>query len=124
MAVGDRVVVGDGQTWSNEITIPVYEPRWLPNGHLDLDHSGAAQIVRLGGAKGGFTGTIEGPSIRVHRNQLLGETSTATMGGVDLVHLFPVMFDVYQRVAWVPAHHMRIVAGGTGLNLSDRPSGG
>lgn len=111
MAQGDRVRVGDGSTWDNSVVVSVYSPRWEPNGDLALDHFGAAQIMRLGGVKGGTTGVIAGPSIRVHRTQLIGEANTPNMGGLDLVHLFPVQLDHYMQVGWLPTHHIRVIGG-------------
>lgn len=111
MAVGDRVVVGNGSIWDNSVTVSAYEPLWDPAGDLRLDHFGAATIQRLGGVKGGTTGTIAGPSIRVHRTQLFGEENVPTMGGLDLVHLFPVQLDQYMRLGWFPANHIRVVGG-------------
>lgn len=119
MSVGDRVVIGNGAIWSDEVTVSVYEPRWQPDGNLYLDHFGAAQTIRLGGVKGGTLGTIAGPSIRVHRTQLYGEEHVPTMGGTDLIHLFPVQLDVYQKMGWVPSHHIRVVGGGHALDMNN-----
>jgi hypothetical protein len=111
MAKGDRVRIGDGSTWDESVVVSVYEPRWQPDGSLYLDHFGAAQVVRLGGVKGGTFGTIAGPSIKVHRTQLFGEQNVPTMGGMDLVHVFPIQLDHYQRLGWLPTHHIRVVGG-------------
>ena len=116
MAQGDRVLIGDGSTWDDSITVSVYEPRWQPDGSLYLDHFGAAQVVRLGGVKGGTHGTIAGASVRVHRTQLFGEQNVPTMGGMDLVHMFPIQLDHYMRIGWLPAHHIRVVGGGFGMD--------
>lgn len=111
MAQGDRVRIGDGSTWDDSVVVSVYSPRWEANGDLALDHFGAAQIARLGGVKGGTTGVIAGPSIRVHRTQLIGETNTPNIGGLDLVHLFPIQLDHYMQVGWLPTHHIRVISG-------------
>lgn len=118
MANGDRVLIGDGSTWDNSITVSVYEPRWTSDGELYLDHFGAAQIVRLGGVKGGTHGVIAGPSIRVHRTQLFGENNVPMMGGTDLVHVFPIQLDYYQKIGWLPANHIRVVGGGQGMDMN------
>lgn len=118
MAKGDRVRIGDGSIWDESVVVSVYEPRWQPDGTLYLDHFGAAQVVRLGGVKGGTMGTIAGPSIKVHRGQLFGEQNVPVMGGADTVHVFPIQLDHYQRVGWVPAHHIRVVGGGVGLDMN------
>lgn len=117
MAQGDRVRIGDGSSWDDSVTVSVYEPRWQPDGELYLDHFGAAQLQRLGGVKGGSLGTIAGPSVRVHRTQLFGEQNVPVMGGMDLVHVFPVQLDYYQRIGWIPAHHIRVVGGGHGMDM-------
>jgi hypothetical protein len=62
--------------------------------------------------KGGTTGVIAGPSIKVHRTQLFGEPNTPTLGGLDLVHMFPIQLDHYMQVGWLPAHHIRVIGGG------------
>jgi len=111
MAVGDRIVVGDGSTWDNTVIVSVYEPLLDSNGELRLDHFQAAMIRRLGGVKGGSTGNIAGPSILVHRTQLFGEENIPTLGGLDLVHLFPIQLDQYMRLGWLPANHIRVVGG-------------
>lgn len=111
MAQGDRVRIGDGSTWDDSIVVSVYAPNWNPHGELSLDHFGAAQITRLGGVKGGTTGVIAGPSIKVHRTQLIGEANVPNMGGLDLIHLFPVQLDHYMQIGWVPTHHIRVIGG-------------
>lgn len=111
MAQGDRVRVGDGSTWDDSVIVSVYNPRSEANGDLVMDHFGAAMVMRLGGVKGGTTGVIAGPSIKVHRTQLIGEQNVPNMGGVDLVHLFPVQLDHYMQVGWLPTHHIRVIGG-------------
>jgi len=111
MAQGDRVKIGNGVIWDDSVTVSVYQPRWQPDGSLTVDHFGAAQIVRLGGVKGGTTGIIAGGSIKVHRTQLFGEENVPTMGGLDFVHLFPIQLDHYMQVGWLPTNHIRVVGG-------------
>jgi hypothetical protein len=113
MAIGDRIRIGNGSIWDDSVTVPVYSPRWEANGTLNIDHFGACATIRLGGVKGGTTGTINGPPIRVHRTQLLEDKTTAPIGGVDLIDLFPIQLDHYMQVGWIPVHHLRIISGGT-----------
>lgn len=119
MAQGDRVVIGNGSIWDDSVVVSVYQPKLQSEGELFLDPQGSAYIVRLGGVKGGTLGTIAGASIRVHRSQLFGESVTASLGGSDLVHVFPIQLDYYQTMGWIPAHHIRVVAGGVGLNIGE-----
>lgn len=111
MAIGDRVVVGDGYTWTGEVTVVVYGPVMDAQGNIQNDYYGAATLQRLGGVKGGSTGTIAGQPLKVHRIQLVGEQNVPSIGGVELVNVFPVKFDYYQRTAFVPASHVRILGG-------------
>lgn len=115
MAVGDRVIIGDGTTWNSSVTVRCYEPIVDSAGNLDLDTYGAAKIIKLGGVKGGTTGVMLGQPVRIHRLQLVGEENIPNIGGIDFVNLFPVQFDYYQRVGWVPSHHIKIFEGGLPL---------
>jgi hypothetical protein len=119
MAIGDRVKIGDGSTWDDSVTVAVYEPITRGDGYYVIESSGGVQLQRLGGVKGGTLGTVAGPSIQANRLSLLGEERTPTMGGNDLVHLLPIRFDYYQRVAFIPTKNLRIIGGGHGMNMSD-----
>lgn len=112
MAQGDRVKIGDGSVWDDSIVVSVYQPRFDEKKQLIFDHYGAVQVQRLGGVKGGTTGTIHGGAIRVHRTQLFGEPHVPTIGGLDLVNMFPIQLDHYMQVGWIPAHHLRVIGGG------------
>lgn len=113
MALNDRVRVGDGYTWDNSVTIPVYEVMYKPNGDLLLDSYGAVTLKRLGGVKGGTTGLIAGGAVKAHKNQIDFDTSTASMG-VDLVVLFPIRLDHYGKTVYIATNNMRVLGGSTG----------
>lgn len=110
MAIGDRVVIGDGSTWDEKVTVAVYQPLLESNGSMRLDHFGASSVNRAGGVKGGSTGVITGQPIKVHRMQM-GEPHTPGLGNSDLINLFPIQFDYYQQLAYIRAEHIRVVSG-------------
>lgn len=117
MAIGDRVKVGDGSTWDDSVTVMVYQPNVRPDGYYVLESNGGVQLTRMGGVKGGTLGTVAGPTIQANRLQLVGEEKTPTMGGADLVHLLPVRFDYYEKVAYIPTRCLRVVGGGHGMDM-------
>ena len=117
MAAGDRVIIGDGSTWDDKVTVPVYEPIWEADGTLRLDNYNAGPIKLIGGVKGGSKGILKGQMIKVHRMALVGEKHENTsIGGVDLITMVLVFIETYQRDAWLPTHHIRIYSGSTNLD--------
>ncbi len=117
MAIGDRVRIGDGQTWDDSVTVMVYDAPADQNGYYMKESNGGVRLNRLGGVRGGTLGTIAGQPIQASRLQLVGEERTPTMGGSDLVYLIPVKFDYYNQVAFIPTKNVRVIGGGHGLDM-------
>lgn len=116
MANGDRVIIGKNISqgihgYDPKITVPVYEIEHR-NGVAVLDDKGCGISKMIGGATGGSVGTIEGLAVPVHRSTLREATvgHAASSGGLDAVHLIPVRFDHYQKVAYVYSQNLRVTS--------------
>jgi hypothetical protein len=114
MANGDRVVVGKNISqgihgFDPKIKVPVYEIEHR-DGVAVLDDKGCAMARMIGGANGGSLGTIEGMAVPAHRSTIR-EASVGhapSSGGLDAVHLIPVRFDHYQKVAYVYSQNLKV----------------
>lgn len=108
MAVGQRIMakpVGAGTVFSNatnEDMVLVYRTIMNSKNEMVIDTSGGALVERAGGVKAGSTGVIVGPSIKVPRRCLLEYKDVPTAMGVDLVDLYPVQFDAYAGIGFLP----------------------
>lgn len=116
MANGDRVIVGKNISqgihgYDPKVTVPVYEIEHR-NGIAVLDDKGCASARMIGGAIGGSVGTVEGMAVPVHRSMVREANvgQAVPSGGLDAVHLIPVRFDQYQKVAYVYSQNLRVVA--------------
>lgn len=114
MALGDRIVVGDGYHWkeSDGQKTMAYEVVLNEHGgHLQTPDGGTV-VSSAGGVICGSTGTINGPTINVHRSYIHENNERSTAMGNDFAQLIPVMLDKYQRVAYFPVDYVRIFSGG------------
>jgi hypothetical protein len=115
MAIGNRIVVkpvGSGIVFnssSKDDMVLVYKLILDQAGNMVIDSSGGALVERAGGVKSGSTGVISGPSIRVPKKALIEYANESASLGVDLVNLFPIKFDNYSGVGWLPADAIRHV---------------
>jgi hypothetical protein len=75
-------------------------------------NDGSVIVESLGGVNVGSTGTIQGNPIMVHKTQLKDFEGVVGLGNNDVVPLYPVFLDKYQRDGWFPGHHVKIMAGG------------
>jgi hypothetical protein len=101
---GDRIVVSN--------ILVVYKPRTNLDGSFVVSFDGTVVVDQAGGVKVGSTGVVQGDPIQVHRTQLAHlQKTTAGLSGNDFVSVFPVYFDQYKLVGWLPSDHVRVVAG-------------
>jgi len=111
---GDRITVVSSLMFeTKEEVLPVYAPVLNPDGSFKTTYDGGVELARLGGVKSGSSGTIQGPSIKVHKSQLLHlQEQTSALGGTnDFQSVVPVFLDAYQQVGWFPTDHVRVVGG-------------
>lgn len=108
--IGDRVKIVS-QEYD---TIPVYMPRKeVVGGEFMRNHDGTVIVQMAGGVKAGAIGTIQDVGITVNRASLrTGDNRLPGLGGTDNVILYPVLFDDYQQVGWVPSDNIKIGFGG------------
>lgn len=119
MAIGDRIILTPTNGVMDDVVLMVYGPRIdETTGEYVADPQGAVSLLRLGGVKAGSAGCIVGAPFTAQRTHLAGEVITPTMGGFDFVKMYPIRFDAYPTVAWVPAHQIKIVSGAQNM---DRP---
>lgn len=111
--IGDRVIIGGSGILAGSDMVVVYGPRRDAAGEMIWDKTGTiASVERLGGVKAKSTGTIAGPPIRVQRTDLIDSGDrTPGLGGYDLIDLYPIHLDEYQKVGWFPADNMRVALG-------------
>ncbi len=108
MAVGQRFMakpVGSGTvftTFTEEDMVIVYRPVLDNKQNFIIDSSGGAVVQRVGGVKAGTKGTIMGGSIKVPRKALVEYGNIPTSLGADMVDLYPVEFDSYSGLGWLP----------------------
>ena len=114
MATGDSVKVGFGSAIHGVApdNVPVYELESDNNGHTRIDINGCAFPKSVGGVKGGSIAKIAGEPIRVQRAYVESMSSSVKgHGGLDFVMLFPVLFEHYQRIAFVHQDHIHLIHG-------------
>lgn len=108
MGVGHRIMakpIGSGTVFSTankEDMVLVYKLMTDAQGHMIYDTTGGALVERAGGVKAGSTGTITGPSVKVPRRCLIEYKDVPAAMGVDLVDLYPVQFDAYGGIGFLP----------------------
>lgn len=104
--------VGSGTvftTFSEDDMVIVYKPVLNEKQDMIIDSSGGAVVQRVGGVKAGTTGTIVGPSIRTPRRSLIEYANTVAPLGVDLVDLYPVQFDTYSGIGYLPGDAIKAI---------------
>ena len=114
MAIGDSVRVGFGSAIHGVSgdTVPVYELESDAQGHVRFDINGCAFPRPVGGVKGGSIAKIAGEPVRVQRSYVEKMSSSVKgHGGLDYVMLFPVLFEYYQKTAFVHQDHVHLVYG-------------
>ena len=111
MGVGDRVKVGFGSIDTSAVTVAIYELQKGLDGNFIVDSRGACSPVLKGGVKGNSFGTIVGEGVNVPKAMLKEQAQGAAAMATDYVKMYPVDFDYYKQVAWVPMDHLHIIAG-------------
>lgn len=104
--------VGSGTIFStatNEDMVLVYKLMEDSKGHMIVDTTGGALVERAGGVKSGSQGTIMGPSIKVPRRCLIEYKDVPAAMGTDLVDIYPVQFDHYAGIGFLPGDAIKIV---------------
>lgn len=109
MSIGDRVKVGMGTIDTAVESVAIYNLASTSDGQIIFDHMGGASPKVAGGVKGGSTGTVIGNPVKVPKAFLVGMSNGAAAMGLEYVLVFPVEFDYYKQVAWVPLDHMHII---------------
>jgi hypothetical protein len=108
MAIGNRIVakpVGSGtifNTATKEDMVLVYKLMTDSKGEMIIDTTGGALVERAGGVRAGSPGVIMGPSVKVPRRCLIEYKDVPAAMGVDLVDLYPVQFDNYAGIGFLP----------------------
>lgn len=74
-----------------------------------FDSTGGAIVQRAGGVKAGTRGTVVGPSIKVPRRCLIEYKDVPAAMGVDLVDLYPVQFDTYSGIGYLPGDAIKVI---------------
>lgn len=120
MAIGDKVITGDGGNWDKKVTIPCYSLRFDENGNPIADRYGAYSIKVAGGVLGGLVGVVSGDPIKVHRSDIPTKNETVGFGGVDLVYVVSVYLDHYKQNAIIETNHIKIIGGGAGMDYNSQ----
>jgi hypothetical protein len=116
MAVGHRIMakpVGSGtvfNTSTKEDMVLVYKLMQDSSGKMIQDTTGGALVERAGGVKAGSTGVIVGPSIKVPRRCLIEYKDVPAAMGVDLVDIYPVQFDHYSGIGFLPGDAIKQIS--------------
>lgn len=114
MGVNQRFMakpVGSGTAFMDfkkEDMVIVYKPI-LSEGNMVFDHTGGAMVNRAGGVRAGSKGTIVGPSLKVPRRALIEYKDTPAAMGLDLVDIYPVQFDEYSGIGYLPGDAIKII---------------
>lgn len=115
MAVNQRIMakpVGSGtafMSFKTDEMVLVYRPMLNENKNMVFDTTGGALVERAGGVKAGSKGTVIGPSIKVPRRCLIEYASVPASMGVDLVDLYPVQFDAYSGIGYLPGDAIKVI---------------
>lgn len=120
---GDRIIVSKSSMMgqSTEEVFQVYKPKFNPDGSLMTGYDGGVILEKSGGVKGGSTGYIADEPVMVQRTQLQHlQNEPTSIGGRDVVAVFPVYFDDYKLVGWIPADHFRVVGGSAPVQSQKR----
>ena len=112
---GDRVTVGVGPVFSDGKGGNVactYQPRVDNQGRPLLNGDGTAVVDLAGGVAAGSRGVIHGAPLKVNKSTLKEYTSANPGLAVnEVVLLYPIMLDAYQKVGWFVSDNIRILAG-------------
>lgn len=87
----------------------VYKPVLSENGNMVIDSTQGAVVQRVGGVKAGSKGTIVGPSLKVPRRSLIEYANVSATLGLDLVDVYPVQFDDYSGIGYIPGDSIKII---------------
>lgn len=115
MAVNQRFMakpVGSGTafiSYKEDDMVIIYKPMLSENKEMVLDTTGGAIVQRVGGVKAGSKGTVMGPSIKVPRRCLIEYKDVPAAMGVDLVDLYPVQFDNYSGIGFLPGDAIKVI---------------
>ena len=112
---GDRITAVSSIMFNTEgEVLPVYDLQRNPDGSIVTAFDGSVVLRRIGGVKSGSTGVVVDEPIKVHKSQLLHlQGQTTSLGGTnDFLPVYPIFFDTYQLLGWLPADHMRVTGGG------------
>lgn len=115
MAVNQRIMakpVGSGtafMSFKEDEMVLVYKPMLNESGGMVIDTTGGAIVQRAGGVKAGSRGTVTGPSIKVPRRCLIEYANVPPAMGVDLVDLYPVQFDAYSGIGFLPGDAIKVI---------------
>ena len=116
MSQGDRIRAQLGHLFQGEQAIAIYDIEVDHSGHYVVDPEGCVAPRFVGGVKPGSYGRIDGHPAKAPKSRLRGYEKVAAMGA-DLVLLYPVFWEHYKQVAWIPVDHFQIVSGNPDLNV-------
>lgn len=108
MTIGDKIKATHGYLFEGETPLPVYDVAVNDRNEYIIDDYGCCNPVFIGGVKPGTIGTVDGNPIKAQKVSLKGYEKTPTVGGIDTVMLYPVMFEFYQKVAWISVDHFLV----------------
>lgn len=108
MPKGDKVRVGLGHLFEGTDNIPIYHVDTTADDRYIHDSDGCSIPKFIGGVKPGSTGIMEGNPTKVVKSRLLGYDKVPALGQ-DYVLLYPIKFDYYKQVAWVPMDFFQVI---------------
>jgi hypothetical protein len=108
MAVGDKVKIGNGHLFEGTTNIPIYHVDVDSTNKYVVDSDGCSIPKFIGGVKPGSIGFIDGNPTRAVKSKLAGYDKVPALGQ-DYVNLYPIRFEYYKQVAWVPCDFFQII---------------
>jgi hypothetical protein len=101
--IGDKVKVQMSFNYVGEKNIPIYKTE-------SIDIEGNATISVIGGVKPGSIGSITDYPVKVLKSKLIGYEKPHALGSNDTVLLFPIFFEHYQQIGWLPNDYFQIIS--------------
>lgn len=102
MAIGDKIKAALHLSHAGDSPLAIYDV-------TNIDEEGIGIATRIGGVKPGSTGVVVGGPVKVLKHKLYGYTKVPSLGGPEYTLVFPIKWDYYQQVAWLPNDHMQVI---------------
>lgn len=108
MAIGDKVKAALHYSFVGDSPLAIYDVAKDDAGIPVLDSDGTCTPKRIGGVKPGSLGVVVGTGIKAIKSKLWGFDKVPSLMA-EYTLLFPVRWEYYQQVAWIPVDHMQVV---------------